>query len=108
MKKASIGTKELIAKAVEKHSRFNRSISDSADEYYMVYPDMTRIVKIPGSEEDFTLHRYKEELGKPYERITLYLCKVTDFFTNMTNESAVSALMGDTDSDSEVNRILMQ
>lgn len=98
----SIGTKELIAKAVKKHSRFNRSISDRADEYYLLYPDLTRVDKIPGSEEDFSLHRYKKELGKPYELITLYLCKVMDFFVNLTNESFVSEIVEDTDSDSEV------
>ena len=29
---------------------------------------------MPGTSESFVLHRYREELGKDYKRITLYLC----------------------------------
>ena len=30
---------------------------------------------LPGQpEEEFTVRKYKEDLGKPYNRITLYLC----------------------------------
>lgn len=97
----SVGVKELLVRAVDKHSRFNRSLSNRVDEYYLLYPDKTRVGKLPGCEEDFTLQRYKQELGKPYERITLYLCKVTDFYGNMTNELAASEL--NSDSDSQVN-----
>ena len=84
----SAGVSELIKKAVEKHSRFNRKLSDRADEYYLLYPDKSRVDKLPGTQEDFTMERFKEELGKPYDRITLYLCKVTDFCKSMTNELA--------------------
>ena len=35
---------------------------------------------LPGSNmEFFTLERYREELGKDYKRITLFLCTLTDF-----------------------------
>ena len=84
----SAGVLELLQKAVEKHSRFNRKMSDHVDEYFLLYPDKSRVGKLPGTQEDFILERFKEELGKPYDRITLYLCKVTDFFKNMTNELA--------------------
>ena len=49
--------------------------------YYLPYPDFTRAEKLPDT-EDFLLCRYKEELGKPYERITLYICKGVDYFSN--------------------------
>lgn len=78
----SSNSNDLRAKAVEKLSRFNQAISNCASMYYLLYPDFTRAEKLPGTEEDFLLCRYKEELGKPYERITLYLCKSVDYLSN--------------------------
>ena len=37
---------------------------------------------IPGTQKPFTLKEYKDELGKPYERITLYICKQEDYLVN--------------------------
>ena len=73
---------DVKAKAVEKLSRFNQTISNCPSIYYLLYPDFTRAEKLPGTEEGFSLFRYKEELGKPYERITLYLCKSIDYLSN--------------------------
>ena len=42
-----------------------------------LYPDRTKAKYLPGGTEPFTLQRYKEELGKSFNRITLYLCKTT-------------------------------
>ena len=36
------------------------------------------ITTLPGTSERFVLHRYREELGKDYKRITLYLCCGSD------------------------------
>ena len=97
---------EVIKKAVEKHSRFNRKLSDNPEEYYLLYPDKTRVDKLPGMEEDFTVERFKEELGKPYDRITLYLCKVTDFGNNMTSELA--KVLGDVASEDEIEDTIIE
>ncbi len=94
----SVGESELIKIAVEKHSRFNRKLSDRAEEYFLLYSDKTRVEKLPGSQENFTLERFKEELGKPYDRITLYLCKVSDFYRNMTNQ-LIGVLKDDSSDD---------
>ena len=102
----SVGVGELLEKAVEKHSRFNRKLSDRVEEYYLLYPDKSRVENLPGTQEEFSLKRYKEELGKPYDRITLYLCKVTDLYTSMTNEliEIGSTVMDDVDKpEIEVN-----
>lgn len=32
----------------------------------------------PGTKEPFTLEKYKEDLGKTYTRITLFLCPLED------------------------------
>ncbi len=68
----SVGESELIKIAVEKHSRFTRKLS-RVKEYLLLYPDKPRVEKLPGSQENFTLERFKEELGKPYDCVTLYL-----------------------------------
>ena len=49
---------------------------------------------LPGSDEPFTLKRYKEEIEKPYSRITFYLCSSSDYFDSM---------MGDFDLDSDID-----
>ena len=48
----------------------------------MLYPDLTLVCMIPGTQKPFTLKEYKDELGKPYERITLYICKQEDYLGN--------------------------
>ena len=35
--------------------------------------------KIAGSQDNFTLARYKQELAKPYSNVDLYVCKEADF-----------------------------
>ena len=42
--------------------------------YQLCYPDGSDVVTLPGSEEVFTLEKYKEDLGKSYQRIALFLC----------------------------------
>ena len=73
---------ELKRKAVEKLSRFNRSLTCYPEHYCMLYPDLTLVCMIPGTQKPFTLKEYKDELGKPYERITLYICKQEDYLAN--------------------------
>ena len=45
---------------------------------------------LPGGMEPFTLQRYKEELGKDYGRITIYLCKTTAIVDSMFLKSYYS------------------
>lgn len=40
---------------------------------YIVYADGQLCSTFPGQEEEFTVRKYKENLGKPYNRITLYV-----------------------------------
>ena len=48
---------------------------DSRTSWKLVYPDGQLAMNLPGlQEEEFTLRNYKEDLGNPYNRITLYLC----------------------------------
>nr|XP_058963687.1 uncharacterized protein LOC131790493 [Pocillopora verrucosa] len=74
----SIGAEELLRKGAEKMVKFNSDLSlYGASSFTLLYPDRTEVKCLPGGTEPFTLQRYKEELGKAYGRITLYLCKTT-------------------------------
>ena len=74
----SIGAEELLRKGADKILRFNSDLSlYGATSFALLYPDRTEVKCLPGGTEPFTLQRYKEELGKSYNRITLYLCKKT-------------------------------
>ena len=73
---------ELKRKAVEKLSRFNHSLTNYPEHYCMLYPDLTFVCMIPGTQKPFTLKECKDELGKPYKRIALYICKREDYLAN--------------------------
>ena len=73
-------------KAVEKHSRFNSKLSDNSEEYYLLYPDKTHVDKLPGMEGNSKVERFKEK--RFTERVTIFLCKVTEFNSNITSELA--------------------
>ncbi|CAB3990968.1 Hypothetical predicted protein [Paramuricea clavata] len=76
----SIGSEELLTKAVEKHTRFNQNLVDRARIYRLLYADYEEVTTIPGTEDPFTLKKYKEEIDKPYTRITFFLCSSEDHF----------------------------
>ncbi len=46
--------------------------------YVLAYPDTNLARTIPGTDEEFTLKKYKEGLGKSYSRITLFLAPVPE------------------------------
>ena len=46
----------------------------------LLFEDGKEALFLPGSKKQFfTLKQYKEELGRDYNKITLYLCTKTDF-----------------------------
>ena len=45
----------------------------------LLYPGGTEVKRLKESDEAFSLHGYKAELGKPYNRLTLYLCSSSDY-----------------------------
>ena len=59
-----IGTDDLLGKAVDKHNRFNNDVITSSNKafYHLLYRDKNRVLTLPGSEEPFTLKRYKDEI----------------------------------------------
>ena len=73
-----IDSQQLRTKAVEKHARFNNNLINSATINRLLYPGCKQVLNLPGSNEPFFLKKYKQELYKPYSRITFYLCSSDD------------------------------
>ena len=75
----------LKDKAEAKRNRFNSSLikSDKALGYKLLYPDSSEVLRDFTWQKDpkFTLGKYKEELGKPYSRISFYLCSNIDYLS---------------------------
>ena len=47
-------------------------------QYVLLYPDCTQVINLPGTNEPFDLKKYREDIGKSYQRITLFIAKKTD------------------------------
>ena len=68
---------DILKLAMQKRKNYDRSFR-SDQNYYLAYPDGRKVESIPGSTEKFTLSKYKEDLGKQYSRITLYIANAQE------------------------------
>ena len=66
----------LLTAALKKREAFDKRFRRERG-YVLAYPDTSLARKIPGSQEEFLLKKYKEWLGKPYSRMTFYLSPST-------------------------------
>ena len=73
----SFGTTEVAHAAVRKYADYDQFFCGS-DDYVLCYPDQKIVQFIPGSNKKFTAELYKEEIGKPYSKIDLFLCNVNN------------------------------
>lgn len=65
---------EVFSMALTKREAYDKSFDPKLN-WNLVYPDGQLCLTLPGqAEQEFTVRKYKEDLGKPYNRITLYLC----------------------------------
>ena len=75
----SINADELLKKASKKIVKFNSDLSCGPFGFTLLYPDQTKVSCLPGSQEPFTLEKYKKDIGKAYTRLTFYVCKTQDY-----------------------------
>ncbi|KAJ8370773.1 hypothetical protein SKAU_G00108010 [Synaphobranchus kaupii] len=68
---------DLLALAVKKMTDFNKDLQEGP--YILLYPDGSEIIYIPGTQKPFLLKDYKVEMGKPYARLSLFICSKKDF-----------------------------
>lgn len=69
----------LNKQAEEKWKCYHSNLYSEEEQYLLVCEDGKKAMFLPGTSEMFTLRRYKEETGKEYNRITLYLCSQSDY-----------------------------
>eukprot|EP00794_Sanderia_malayensis_P016405 gene16405-18042_t len=70
---------EIKKKALAKWSAFHSDVFEDTEEYILLLSNFEKAQFLPGAKaEFFTLKRYKEELGRDYNKITLFLCKQRD------------------------------
>ena len=87
--KTSASYEEVLDAALKKREAFDHKFSISMQRgYVLAYPDSRICKKIPGTNEDFVLRGYKDWLGKPYSRLSLYLSPIEKKETGETGESA--------------------
>ena len=72
------GVVEVCQAAVKKHADHDQFFCGEED-YILLYLDQKPVLKVPGSDEDFSVAKYKQELAKPYSKVDLYICKETEF-----------------------------
>ena len=68
---------EVARAAVRKHADHGQFFCWS-DDYVLCYPDPKVVQFILGSNKEFTVELYEEELGKLYSKIDLFLCNVSN------------------------------
>ena len=80
---ADISYDEQLAKITKKRHGCNKdAIKNEEKEFYcLLYSDKTKGEFLAGSDETLKLQRYKEEIGKPYSKIFLYLCPWAEHFS---------------------------
>ena len=65
---------------MDKQLAHNKQLRDCGDfECVLLYPDLDLVNNIPGTSDPFTVEGYREAIGRPYNRVNLYLCKLDDF-----------------------------
>ena len=73
--------RDILEAAKMKHAACNERFC--AGEYRLVYKDGSDVDVIPGTDEPFSLRRYKEESGFGYARINLFLLPVGPIFDEL-------------------------
>lgn len=99
----SIGAEELLKKAAEKIVKFNSGLTGGLLGFTLLYPDRTKVNKLPGSSESFTLEKYKREIGKIYSRLTFHVCKTEDYLEFLCKPSYCSD--SDPDFADKINKV---
>ncbi|XP_068761187.1 uncharacterized protein [Montipora capricornis] len=82
---------DILEAAKKKHAAYNKRFR--AGEYRLVYKDGSDVDVIPGTDEPFSLRRYKEESGFGYARINLFLLPASTIFDELQES------LQETDSD---------
>lgn len=90
--------KTILERSVRKHANHFRDVHSNLD-YILLYPDSSEILHLPGTTEEFVLNKYKEDVGRNYNRITFFIATKTDYELNRLSE--LGAILEEEESDRE-------
>ena len=78
----------ILKTAVEKWRAYHCDCFNEEEDYVLLLENFKEALFLPGSyKEFFSLKRYRDELGKDYAKIVLYLCTRSDYNKSEGNES---------------------
>ena len=99
----------ILDKGVTKHSNHDKKIHEGL-EYVLLYPDHSEVVNLPGTTEEFILEKYREDVGKAYNHITLFIAQRNDFLMAdlPTLADDIEIDLDDDDTDSETSVFLLK
>lgn len=73
----SASAQTVLDEALKKRRSYDRTFRNDKS-YKLCFPDGSEVTTLSGTKEAFTLEKYKEDLGKTYARISLFLCPLKD------------------------------
>ena len=92
----------LMDRAVSRQNRFNSGLVKSCDGigYKLLFPDKKVVESnFIWDNSEFSLRRYKEELGKPYSRIVFYVCSNIDYLSHLQSDGIDGSISDSDESD---------
>ena len=102
---------DILTKAVTKHANHDKNLIRDDLRYTLVYPDGSEVKTLPGSSDCFILHKYKDEIGKSYSRVTLYIATKSDvsdaLFSELEENCTANELSSDDESSTSVKELLV-
>ena len=73
------GVEDILAAALVKFKAHDRHF-DSDETWQLHYPDGTLVSQLPETDFKFVLRKYREQILKNYQKITLFLAPGISFF----------------------------
>ena len=75
--------KEILEGGLSKWKIFNKAMIEDDENYMLLYDNGNEALFMPGqTQEFFVLSKYREELGRDYRRIVLFLCTEKNYERN--------------------------
>ncbi len=101
---------QVLERSLTKWENYDRTFSRDRG-YVLVYPDGKLARTIPGGSDEFVMGKYKEELGKPYSRINMYLCPVSPKPKEKGSDILITDLLGrneESDTEGEIEELQVE
>ena len=70
--------KTILERVIQKRANHFTDVHEN-QEYTLLYPDNSKIVHLPETTKPFILNKYKEDLRRNYNRITIFIATKVDY-----------------------------